>query len=514
MIVSIEKLDKKATRYVLPGFVDAHVHIESSMVTPLEFSRTAICHGTIGVVSDPHEIANVLGMEGVEFMIGSASKTPLKILFGAPSCVPATPFESSGAVLDEKSITKLLNTPGIGFLSEMMNFPGVISEDAGVIKKMQLAKQRNIPIDGHAPGLTGEPLKKYVSAGISTDHECYGYKEAEEKIGFGMKILIREGSAAKNFDTLIPLLKQHPDSIMFCTDDLHPDDLMKGHINLMVKRAIASGYDLFDVLKAASYNPVKHYGLDIGMLKVGDPADFIVADDLSNLNIIATVINGKEYYKDGQVKIEGQKEEKANNFRELHVLATELKVASETNRIRVIEALEGELITREKITSPTVENKNVVADTDRDILKIVVVDRYRDSTPSVGFITGFNLQKGAIASSIAHDSHNIICIGSSDREIASVINWIAKNKGGIAIHNGKNIEGLQLEIAGIMTRSSVEYAARMYKRLSDLAIWQGCNLKAPFMTLSFMALLVIPELKISDKGLFNGNTFSYTSVHV
>jgi adenine deaminase len=511
-ISSIRESKESADNYLVPGFVDAHVHIESSMVTPVAFSKVAMRHGTIAAVSDPHEIANVLGVEGVNYMVKNAAKTPMKILFGAPSCVPATSFESSGSIIDAQGISDLLKNPAIGFLAEMMNFPGVVQGDPEVIEKLSIAKTGNFPVDGHAPGLRGQDLEKYVAAGISTDHECFSYEEAVEKISLGMKILIREGSGAKNFNALIPLLREFPDRIMFCTDDLHPDDLMKGHINLLVKRAIWEGYNIYDVLRAAGLNAAEHYGLDIGMLREGDSADFLIVDSLEKWNVLETFISGSSVFKEGRVNHELTELEKPNSFNIQKIQSGDLVVKAKGENLRVIKAIDGELITKEIRTRGKIDGSDVVADIDNDILKIAVVNRYSQSTPAMGFISGFGLEKGAIASSIAHDSHNIICVGTSDEQMAEAINWIVEHKGGIVVNDGNQVMGLPLDIAGIMSSEAVEYAARKYNELSTIAKEIGSEMKAPFMTLAFMALLVIPELKLSDKGLFSGKSFSFTSL--
>ena len=467
-------------------------------------------HGTVGVVSDPHEIANVLGIPGVDFMVSDAERTPLKILFGAPSCVPATSFESSGSVISSKDIRGLLQKEEIGYLSEMMNYPGVIFGDKEVLEKLSIAKELGVPVDGHAPGVRGRELETYANAGISTDHECFDEEEAREKIKLGMKILIREGSGAKNFQALIPLLKEFPDKIMFCSDDLHPDNLLEGHINLLVKRSLDLGHDLFDTLRAAGYNAMEHYGINVGMLRVGDPADFIVVDSLDNLQILSTVIDGIAVFDKNEVKIPDGRSTPVNKFNIHPVSENDIRVEYEGGLMKVIQAINGELITRVETLEPLVRDNLVVSDTERDVLKIVVVNRYEQAEPAAAFIKGFGLKYGALASSIAHDSHNIICVGTSDREITETINWVIKNKGGIAVHDGSEVYGLPLEIAGIMATTSVEEAATAYSELSEKAAHLGSELTAPYMTLAFMALLVIPDLKLSDKGLFDGTTFSFT----
>jgi adenine deaminase len=510
-IVRIERKEKKYAQYILPGFVDAHVHVESSMVTPVEFSRMAVRHGSVAAVSDPHEIANVLGEEGVRFMIGNGNQTPFRFLFGAPSCVPATPFEKAGAELDNEAVGRLLEFEGIGFLAEMMNFPGVINGDPGVMKKIEEAKNRNMPVDGHAPGLRGEGLKKYVAAGITTDHECTDREEALEKIRKGMHILIREGSAARNFTELIPLMELYPEKIMFCTDDCHPDQLARGHINELVRRSISLGYDVFDVLRAASFNPVRHYGLDMGLLGVGDPADFIIVNDLKDMGILATYIDGKPVYQEGRVLIPPVRTKTLNAFSERELLLSDLKVKKQPGLIKVIEAKDGALVTGRKLVTLPEKGTEVICDVDNDILKIVVINRYDPAMkPSVGFIRGFGIKKGALASSIAHDSHHVVCVGVSDRHMLETIKWIFSHQGGIAIHDGSHVRGLSLPIAGLMTALPVEKAGDSYRRLTRIATGLGSTLQAPFMTLSFMSLLVIPSLKIGDRGLFDVDSFSFT----
>jgi adenine deaminase len=505
-IENIEKLTSAPEVYIMPGLIDSHIHIESSMITPGAFAMTAVRHGTCGVVSDPHEIANVLGIEGVEFMIDDAKKVPLNFYFGAPSCVPATGFESNGAILDHNSIRKLLGRKDIKYLSEMMNFPGVISGDKEVIKKLEYAKLVGKPIDGHAPGLSGVLLRKYVEAGISTDHECSNLNEAKEKISLGMKILIREGSAAKNLDSLKELFSTNPDMIMLCSDDLHPEMLEKGHINKMIARLISEKYDLFDVIRSATINPSKHYNLNAGLIRKGDDADFILVDSPEKMNVHETWIKGEKVFDDGKVLFIYDAGSAINKFNCKLINEHDIKVKNNNGDIRIIIANDGELLTREtRISSGSSEY--VSPDINSDILKIVVKDRYRDLPPAVGFIKGFGLKKGAFASSIAHDSHNIISIGTNDKDIATSINEIVRLHGGLAVSSGKAVGSLQLNIGGIMTTRSCEEIAHDYDNLNQLVNSFGCTMKAPFMTLSFMALLVIPDLKIGDRGLFDVKKF-------
>jgi adenine deaminase len=512
-IENVERVTSAPDVYIMPGLIDSHIHIESSMITPGAFALTAVRHGTTGVVSDPHEIANVLGIEGVEFMINDAKKVPLNFYFGAPSCVPATSFESNGAVLDHKKICSLLSRKDIKYLSEMMNFPGVINGDEEVIRKLEFAKKAGKPIDGHAPGLTGEMLKKYVMAGISTDHECSNLNEAKEKILLGMKILIREGSAAKNLNSLKDLFLINPEMIMLCSDDLHPEMLQKGHINKLIAQLISEKYDLFDVIRSATINPSEHYNLNAGLLRKDDPADFILVDSLEKMNVQETYINGTKVFADGEVLFSYDEGNAINKFNCQIINEHDIKVKNNNGDIRMIIATDGQLLTREARVSSG-SSEFVTPDINCDILKIVVKDRYRDLPASVGFIRGFGLKEGAFASSIAHDSHNIISIGTNDKDIVSSINEIIKLQGGLSVSSGKKINSLQLNIGGIVTTRTCKEIAVEYDKLNQLVTSIGCTMKAPFMTLSFMALLVIPDLKIGDQGLFDVKKFERVPLFV
>lgn len=513
LIDSIERLDSAPEIYILPGLIDAHIHIESSMVTPGAFAMTAVKHGTTGVVSDPHEIANVLGIKGVDFMIGDAEKVPLNFFFGAPSCVPATAFETSGAKLDADAVAFLLEKKEVKYLSEMMNFPGVIYNDTEVLKKLEYARMMGKPIDGHAPGMTGEALKKYIEAGISTDHECSTMDEALEKISLGMKILIREGSAAKNLNALKDLFKTHPDQIMLCSDDLHPEMLRIRHINKLIAELISSGYDKYDVIRSATINPSHHYGLNAGLLRQGDKADFIIVDSLQTMNVKETWINGQKVCSEGKVLFEYEEAKAINNFNCGSIRNSDIELKNTGGEIRVIDARDGELLTGEFHIS-TEKKEFLEADITKDILKIVVKDRYRNAPAVVGFIRGFGLKKGAFASSIAHDSHNIIAMGTNDGDIVNCINEIARLKGGLAVSSPTGLESVELNIGGIMTTRSCDDIAEEYDILNKLVVSLGCKMKAPFMTLSFMALLVIPDLKIGDQGLFDVKKFEKVSLFV
>jgi adenine deaminase len=504
----IEDQGEYAT-YIIPGFIDAHIHIESSMLTPYEFARAAVIHGTVGAVGDPHEIANVMGVDGVRYMVEDGASAPFKFFWGAPSCVPATTFETSGARIDASQVKVLLEMKQVRCLSEMMNVPGVLDGDPEVMAKINLAKSSKKVIDGHAPGLKGKALERYARAGISTEHECVTCDEALEKLRLGMKILIREGSAAKNFDDLLPIAKGYAHSCMFCSDDKHPDDLLKGHINLMVKRAIEYGIDTIDVLRIASLNPVRHYDLDVGLIQVGDPADFLVIDGFVDFSILMTVINGEIVASKGKTLLPEGRKKKINVFKAKEKNVDDFKVKQKKGRIHVIEAVDGQLVTGRGLEVPKVVDSYVVSDPTRDILKIAVIDRYEDSLPSIGFVRHFGLKRGAIGSSVSHDSHNIVAVGVNDTDLCRAVNTIIENQGGISVVCGKKEKILQLPVAGIMSDLSGDEVARIYQELSTFARELGSQLTAPFMTLSFMALLVIPEIKLSDKGLFDVSRFDF-----
>ncbi|WP_040253869.1 adenine deaminase [Psychroserpens mesophilus] len=513
-IKSVEEKDHNVNNYILPGFVDAHIHIESSMLVPSEFARIAVNHGTVATVSDPHEIANVLGVKGVEFMIENGKQTPFKFNFGAPSCVPATSFESAGAIIDSDDIKMLMANPEIKYLAEMMNYPGVLFDDEDILKKIAWAKHYDKPVDGHAPGVVGDDITKYIKAGISTDHECFTYEEGLEKLQKGMKVLIREGSAAKNFEALVDLLPEYFEDMMFCSDDKHPDDLIINHINALCARAVAKGIDVFKVLQVACINPVKHYNLDVGLLRVGDDADFIVVEDLKNFQVLQTYIHGELLSENGVSKLKSIAFENLNNFNTSKKTIGDFRISSEAKQIRVIEALEGQLVTNELIEKATLQNGNLVSNTKTDILKMTVVNRYNDDKPAMAFIKNFGLKQGAIASSVGHDSHNIIAVGVSDEAICKAVNLIIENKGGICAVTSSEEKIVPLPVAGIMSDQDGVTIGKHYAELDDMAKQLGSTLRAPYMTLSFMALLVIPSLKLSDKGLFNGKDFKFTSLQI
>jgi len=518
VITAIEEMPDadEAAHFILPGFIDSHVHIESSMLVPGEFARLAVVHGTVATISDPHEIANVCGMKGVEYMIDNGKQVRFKFNFGAPSCVPATTFETAGAELNSADVEALLQRDEIKYLSEMMNFPGVLFKDAEVMKKIAASHQLHKPVDGHAPGLRGEQAEQYIKAGISTDHECFTAEEALDKLKYGMKILIREGSAAKNFEALVELLNEHSSKMMFCSDDKHPDSLVEGHINQLCARAVAKGIDVFKVLRAACINPVLHYKLDVGMLRVGDPADFIIAEDLTNFKILKTYINGQLVAENGVSKIEPVEAGIINQFDCLKKKPADFTVKNthaKNQTILVIEALDGQLITNKlELPVSVLENKNgyLQSNIAEDILKMAVVNRYQKDAPvQTAWIKNFGIKQGAIASSVAHDSHNIIAVGADDESLCKAVNFVIQEQGGVSCVSNKKSMVLGLPVAGLMSNLNGYKVAEQYTAIDKMAKSLSSTLSAPFMTLSFMALLVIPHLKLSDKGLFDGDSFEF-----
>ncbi len=505
---------KEGENYILPGFIDSHVHIESSMLVPSEFAKLAVVHGTVGTISDPHEIANVCGIEGVKYMIENGKTVPFKCTFGAPSCVPATIFETAGAELNASDVDQLLQLPEIKYLSEVMNFPGVLNGDEELMQKIASAKKYNKVIDGHAPGLMGDDAKKYIDAGISTDHECFTAEEAIDKLKFGMKILIREGSAAKNFDALIGLMHDHSDMMMFCSDDKHPDSLALGHINTLCARAVKCGIDIFKILKAACINPVEHYKMDVGLLKENDAADFIVTKDLIEFEVLQTFINGTLVAENGKSLIHTTPASIINQFDCTEKLVSDFEIISKgEENIHAIEALDGQLITNKLLVAPKVINEKIVADVENDILKIVVVNRYKNAPIAKSFIKNIGIKKGALASSVAHDSHNIVAVGVDDESICKAVNAVIQAGGGVSAVDETQLKLLKLPVAGLMSNDDGYKVADAYTEIDQFSKnVLGSHLSAPFMTLSFMALLVIPHLKISDLGLFDGNRFELKTI--
>lgn len=511
-IESIAPAEVESASYLLPGFIDAHVHVESSMLVPSEFARAAVVHGTVASVSDPHEIGNVLGVDGVGYMLDNAASSPFKFYFGAPSCVPATTFETAGATISVEQVEQLLDDPRILYLSEMMNFPGVLNDDPECLAKIRAAQQRGKPVDGHAPGLRGDEASRYVAAGMTTDHECFTREEALDKLAAGAKIAIREGSAARNFDALYTLLGEYPQQTMLCSDDKHPDEFLIGHINVLVRRAVERGIDVFDVLQAACLNPIEHYSLDVGRLREGDPADFIEVDSLEQFSVLRTWIDGQVVAEHGTTTIARVEPQMVNQFVLTLVEPEQLTVEAEPGELQVIEAFDGQLITNRLSVDPKCVGNRIVSDVKRDLLKMVVINRYRSATPAVAFAKNFGLQRGAMASSVAHDSHNVIAVGCDDVDLAAAINRVMEDRGGLsAVCREENLsESLPLPVAGLMATGSCAEVAEQYLRLDAAVKSWGSTLRAPYMTLSFMALLVIPHLKLSDLGLFDGSKFGFT----
>jgi len=512
VIASITECKEAPNQFILPGFIDSHVHIESSMLVPSSFARLAVVHGTIGTISDPHEIANVCGLEGVQYMIDNGKKVPFHFFFGAPSCVPATAFETAGANIDSVATAKLLASPDIYYLSEMMNFPGVLHQDAEVMQKIKAAHAIGKPVDGHAPGLMGEQAKQYIEAGISTDHECFTMEEAVDKLSFGMHILIREGSAAKNFGALYELIDDHPKKIMLCSDDKHPDSLLEGHINQLCARAVAKGINVFNVLRTACINPVLHYQLPTGFARVNDPANLILVKDLTNFKVLETYIDGQLVAKDGHSLIEPVQASSINQFNAYPIALSDLQLPvaaypSKDGLVPVIHAIDGQLITNLVWSKPSIIDNQIVADTEKDILKVVVYNRYHAATPKVGLIQSFGFKTGAIASTVAHDSHNIIAVGVDDESILKAINLVVHEKGGISCVQNERSKVIGLPVAGLMSTEDPYKVANNYIEIDKMAKSLGTQLGSPFMTLSFMALLVIPHIKMSDLGLFDGDHF-------
>ena len=513
-IIEIKTAEDVDNQYIIPGFVDAHIHIESSMMLPAEFARYSVVHGTVACVCDPHEIANVCGVEGVDYMIENGKQSPMKFYFGAPSCVPSTHFETSGAVLDADAVEELLLRDDIHFLAEMMNFPGVIHNNKQVLLKLQAAQRIGKPVDGHAPEVSGADLEAYAAAGITTDHECMTIAEAEAKIALGMKVQIREGSAAKNFDDLLPLLSKYPDKIMFCSDDKHPDDLLKnGHIDSLVRRAVAKGYDVMDVLRICSLTPIEHYKLDVGLLQKGDDADFVVVNNLKDFKVKSTYIRGEEVSGNGVPTFPRYVPAKLiNQFNAKKITVEQLNVMPTGERLKVIKVDDGQLFTRTGLKVPKIVDDNVISDIENDILKLVVYNRYQPSEPAIGFIKNIGLKRGALASTVSHDSHNIVAVGTSDEEIVSAINQIIDSKGGILACDGDRVCLLPLPVAGVMSDDEGFVIAQRYEEIDAMAKELGSTLQAPFMTVAFMSLLVIPELKLGDRGLFDGRNFKFVEL--
>lgn len=520
-IVALEEVPSKKVinlqgRYVAPGFIDAHVHIESAMVSLLEYAKTVVPRGTSVVIIDPHEIANVLGKEGIQYMIDSGKELPMAVYVMLSSCVPASPFETSGAALSAKDISSFFNEPSVLGLAEMMNFPGVLNNVPEVLEKIRMAENR--PMDGHAPGLSGNALSAYISAGIRSDHECTTAEEALEKVRKGMMVFIREGTAAKNLNALLPLVKpENSTRFAFCTDDRHPQDLYaKGHMDDIVRTAIQKGLDPVLAIRLASYNPAQHFGLrDRGAIAPGFKADFVVLDNLENISIYQMYYHGKKVAENGQcVDFPFSSKSMPRSLGAFHVKPFQLdalEIPASKGKIRIIEVVPNQIVTRMRIEMPRVVQDKVVSDPSRDILKMVVVERHQATgNIGLGFVSGFGLQEGAIASSVAHDAHNIIGVGVEDEDIYFAIQEVLRLQGGlVVVQKNKTLAALSLPIAGLMSNQSLRSVAEKVEVLKNSAHALGCQLEDPFIQLSFLALSVIPELKLTDRGLFDGNKFEF-----
>ena len=501
--------------FYIPGFVDAHVHIESSMMIPAEFARVAMRFGTVGAVCDPHEIANVLGKKGIDFMLDNASGSPFCFCFGCPSCVPSCGggIETAGAVLDSADVAEIMARKEIYALAEMMNFPGVLNGDSEVMAKLAAAVKTGKPVDGHAPGLVGEDRKRYAQAGISTDHECVSIEDGRECVKNGMFLLIREGSAARNYEMLSPIIAENPELCMFCTDDCHPSDMVNGHINRLVSLSLGHGFDVFDVLRAASYNPVKHYNMPIGLLQVGDSADFIKVDGLhAGFKVLETYIAGENVT---DCPYDGSPEVLPNVFAAGEISEKDLDLGLKGgDRVAVIGAEDKTLFT-EHLEYVLESNSDGSAKMPEGVNKIVVYNRYEPGIkPSVALIKGFGLKDGAMAVTVAHDCHNIIAVGSDDRNLTKAVNAVVRMRGGACALCGDETVELPLPVAGIMSAEPADTVAEKSSKLDEMARKAGCSFNSPFITMSFMALPVIPTLKLTDKGLFDGSKFSFCDIRL
>lgn len=503
-IADIWEEDGVPNVYIMPGFIDSHIHIESSHLVPSEFAKVAISSGCVACLCDPHEIANVMGIDGVEFMIENGKKVDFKFYFGAPSCVPSSELEKSGARIGIEDVENLLRREEVKFLSEVMDVEGVLKKREEILRKIAIAKFFGKPIDGHAPLLSGKKLEDYIASGISTDHEIEGIDEAREKIEKGMKIIIRYGSLSKNLDTLLPLISEHPKKCMLGSDDKVPNELLDDYLNVAVRKAKRKGASIFDLLYVTSVIPVFHYKIDVGLLRVGDPADFIVVDDLENLTVLSTYICGKEVYSCGKVALCECEIPKINNFKAKKLKLDEIEVRKRGESVRVIGVKEGSLVTKSLVEYPKTEGHFVVADTQRDILKVVLVDRYKEEkSVVVGFVKGFGLKKGAIASSVSHDSHNLIGVGCDDNSLVEALNAIIEHDGGLSFYSQDKKLVLPLSVAGLMSDKGYNVVASTYEKLNKYVRDCGCTISHPYMALSFLSLGVIPELKITSFGLFD-----------
>ncbi|NPV64923.1 MAG: adenine deaminase [Methanobacteriaceae archaeon] len=503
MIKIVRKIEGDFDGILLPGFIDSHTHIESSLMTPSSFAEATIPHGTTAVISDPHEIANVMGLEGIDFMIEDSKRVPLKFFFTAPSCVPPTEFETAGANIGVNEIRALLERDEIVALGEMMDFPGVISEDPQVIDKIKAAKKARKPIDGHAPLLSGDDLCKYVEKGISTDHESVYAEEAQEKIELGMKIMIREGSSAKN---LQELAKVGGDFLV--SDDVEPGDLIEGHMDMILRKAVEYGIDEVEAVRMVTINPADHYSLDSGAIAPGRPADIVLVDNLKNFTVKKVFINGELVAKDGEklFKVKGNGKTPPQGkirIKDLKSSRLEIRASGSKARVRVIKVFEEQIITSESTHELPIKDGIVQPLPEDDILKVSVIDRYGHGNIGNGFVEGFGIREGALASTVAHDSHNLIVVGTSTDYMMRAVEILRRSGGGLVAVAPNESVHLRLPVAGLMSHESVNILACKARQLNDFVADMGSSLSNPFMTMSFLSLLVIPQLRLSDRGLFN-----------
>ncbi len=508
-------------RYVAPGFIDAHVHIESAMVSPGAFARAVAPRGTTQVVADPHEIANVMGAAGIAYMLDASEGLPMRICYALPSCVPATPLETAGARLAAGDLAPFFGHRRVVALGEMMNFPGVVAADPEVLEKIEQARARQKPVDGHAPGLSGAALQAYLAAGIGTDHEYTTFKEAEEKLRFGMHVLVREGTGAKNLEDLVPLIDDRTcRRMMWCTDDRHPHDLIDdGHIDALVRKAISLGVEPLTAVQMATLNPAEYYGLaDAGAVAPGRRADLVVFSDLRRLQVETVICRGKIVAEDGRLKPESglPGPEPPAPVMNIDPDRLDFSLPAGGRRIRVIGLVEGQIFTRSETAEVRIKEGMAEADPQRDILKLAVVERYSgDGKTGIGFVRGFGLAAGAIASSVAHDSHNIVCAGACDADMKAAVHKVAQMGGGLAVAaDGRVRASLALPIAGLMAEGSLPEVRSGLDALTAAARALGAALADPFMSLSFLALPVIPELKLTDRGLIDVEAFQPVSLFV
>ena len=508
-------------RYVAPGFIDSHVHIESSMACVAEFARAVLVHGTTTVAADPHEIANVLGSAGIEYMLHSAEHQPMNLYFTLPSCVPATGMETAGARLTAEDLRPFLMEEKIVALAEMMNYPGVLMRDPDVLSKITAARQQKKPVDGHAPGLKGRELHAYIAAGVQSDHECTTAQEAREKLAAGLAIMIRQGTGAKNLQALLPLVNAKTSRrMMWCTDDRHPNDLIAdGHIDSIVREAIQSGLDPHLAIQMATLNPAAYFGLShLGAIAPGKQADLVVFSDIKKPVIQQVYCRGILTAENGKIRPEVQFPATATVTPAMHIdlQNIDFSIPAEQDRIRVIEIVSDQLITRERIEATPVKNHQAVSDPSKDLIKIAVVERHKGTgNIGKGYIKGLGLKQGALASSVAHDSHNIIIVGTSDEDMRAALEAVVEMGGGLAaVSNGRLLAGLPLPIAGLMSLESVSTVRDQLERLIAITHDMGTTLQDPFMTLSFMALPVIPELKLTDMGLIDVSKFEIVPLFV